>query len=292
MLGCANVFDMVQARNELLEDNATLFNIRAAIDDLSMQQNRARLDPWMAYDQEILLTTVATGGAQFRVNQANLLSQALGDSITKLRKQITLGFYPTSPDKPGTFHKLTVKFANTNRCPGCQVHSRNGYYTGVPASNPQSLAAPKTSGIYNEQVEEAMLKIMLEDILSEGGDLKDILFTVDATPQTDAKGKPELKLNFKIQFDKIDTPIRNNKRMCKVRVFVFYGGDGASFAGSREAKIAGALNDDQYKKFTNEGIPFSISVPLTGKKQTMKVIVYDEISDRAGLQTIRYTEKK
>jgi VWFA-related protein len=292
MLGCSVVYDMAQARNELLEDNATLFNIRATIDDPSIQQNQARLAPWIISDQEILLAVGATGGEQFRVNSAALLSQALGESITKLRKQITLGFYPTSSNKPGVFHKLTVNFANANRCPGCQIHSRSGYYSGVASSNPPPPTANKTSSSYNEQVDEAMLKIMIEDILSENIDLNDIPFNVETTPQTDAKGKPELKLNLKIQFDQVDSPIKNNKHQCKVRVWIFYGKDAAGFAGSREAKISGGLNDDQYNKFMKEGIPLSINVPLVDKKQKMKVIVYDETSDRTGCKTIHYAAPK
>jgi VWFA-related protein len=292
MLGCSNVYDMAQARNELLEDNATLFNIRATIDDPSIQQNQTRLAPWIIYDQEILLSVGATGGEQFRVNSASLLSQALGDSITKLRKQITLGFYPASSNKSGIFHKLTVNFANANRCPNCQIRSRSGYYSGVPTSNPPPLTANKTSSSYNEQVDEAMLKIMIEDILSEGIDLNGIPFNVDTTPQTDSKGKPELKLNLKIQFDQIESPIKNNKHQCKVRVWIFYGKDSPGFAGSREAKISGGLSDDQYNKFLKEGIPLSISVPLVDKKQKMKVIVYDETSDRTGCQTIYYAAQK
>jgi hypothetical protein len=292
LLGCSGSYDMAQARNELLEDNATLFNIRATIDDPSIQQNQARLAPWIVYDQEILLSVGATGGEQFRVNSAFLLSQALGDSITKLRKQITLGFYPASANKPGVFHKLTVNFANANRCPGCQIHSRSGYYSGVPTSSPPPLTANKTSSSYNEQVDEVMIKIMMEDILSENVDSNDIPFNVDTTPQTDAKGKPELKLNLKIQFDQIDSPIKNNKHQCKVRVLIFYGRDAAGFNGSREAKISGGLNDDQYNKFLKEGIPLSINVPLVDKKQKMKVIVYDETSDRVGCQTIHYAAPK
>jgi hypothetical protein len=73
---------------------------------------------------------------------------------------------------------------------------------------------------------------------------------------------------------------------------VFYGNDPGNFTGTREAKISGALSDDQYKKFMKDGIPLSVNVPLISKKQKIKVIIYDETSDKVGCQTIRYPAKK
>jgi hypothetical protein len=41
-----------------------------------------------------------------------------------------------------------------------------------------------------------------------------------------------------------------------------------------------------------EGYPLSINVPLTGKRQMMKVVVYDEIADRVGSQKVYYAAKR
>jgi VWFA-related protein len=289
MLNCVVIHDTLQARNELLESGVTLFDIRASVDDFP---NQARAENWNFYDNEIFASVEQTGGEKFRVNETNLLQHALGDSINKLRKQITLGFNPSNPGKPGVFHKLTVKFANANRCPGCRIRSRTGYYSGVTASYITQPAMNKLPSSYTEQADDQLIKIMINAILAQGFNSTEIPFNVEPTQQTDARGNPEVKLDFKIQLNQIEAPVKNGKHLCKIRVVVSYENDRGDNAGSREAKISGGLNDDQYKKFMQEGIPLSMNIPLVGKKQTMKIIVYDENSDKAGGKTIHYTSKK
>jgi Ca-activated chloride channel homolog len=274
-----------RARIELLENAVTLLNIRA-------QESLDFYDAeWALSDREIMQTVDETGGEQFRVNAASSLQQALADAIIKLRKQYTLGFYPPAHAKAGVFHKLTIKFAKESRCPGCRVRSRSGYYPGVTAPNPPPLTAKnkKTPVRTPEKVDEMLIQRSIRSAGTVDLDLPGIAFAVDTKPKTDEKGNPALKLDIKIRFDRIGFTPKDNRHKCNVRVAIFYGTEKGKILGSSGGKIDWALSNENYQQVMKEGYSFSTDVPLKGEKQLMKVVVYDETTDRVGSQTVLYT---
>jgi VWFA-related protein len=277
-----------RSRIEMLEGAVTLLNIRA-------QQSLDFYDAeWALSDREIMQTVEETGGEQFRVNAASSLQQALEDSIIKLRKQYTLGFYPRANAKAGVFHKLTIKFAKENRCPGCRIRSRSGYYPGVTAPNPPPLTAKnkKTPVRTPEKVDEMLIQRSIRSAGTVDLDLPGIAFAVDTTPQSDEKGNPALKLDIKIQFDRIGFTVKDNRHKCNVRIAIFYGTEKGKILGSSGGKIDWALSNENYQRVMKEGYSFSTNVPLKGEKQMMKVVVYDENTDKVGSQTVFYAAPK
>jgi VWFA-related protein len=293
MLNCQTRTNIRDARDDLLENSVTLFNIRAAVEDPMRPTNAARYLPWEVYDQEILQAVEMTGGEQYRVESAPFLQQALGDSINKLRKQYTVGFNPANADKPGVFHKLAIRFANPNRCPGCQIRSRSGYYSGMTASTfpPLTVSSMAVSGISADQIDDLLSK---QIILSAGAmdfEFSAVPFNVDINPRPESKGR-QLKVDLLIQFDQNDPAGKNNRHQCKMRVAVFYGTETGRLAGSQGADIAGELSEEKYQQMVKSGYPLSITIPSAGKKQVIKVVVYDSKTGNIGTQTVQYEVPK
>jgi Ca-activated chloride channel homolog len=126
-----------QALNHLLESFTTLYsvvvrNINAASPNREAQESVLQI-PKMVED---------TGGELFNVKDPAELQDAVANAIVNMRKQYTLGFCPSKPGKAGTYHKLEIKFASSQRCPGCIIRSRKGYYNGTATS---SVPAPSES---------------------------------------------------------------------------------------------------------------------------------------------------
>jgi VWFA-related protein len=273
-----------RTRVEMLENSVTLLNIRAQ-DSYSFYDAE-----WAQSDRDILTMVDETGGEQFRVSAPTALQKALEDAILKLRKQYTIGFYPSGKGKPGTFHKLNIKFAKEDRCPGCRLRFRTGYYSGVTAPNPPPLVAKnkKTPERTAEKVDELLVQRSIVSAGTVDIDLPGLTFTVDKHQQNDAKGQSELKLDVKIPFDRIGFTVKDNKHQCRVRVAVFYGTEKGKILGSSGGAIEGVLSDETYERTMKEGYSFSTTVPLKSEKQIMKVVIYDMGSDSLGSQTVYF----
>ncbi len=71
-----------------------------------------------------------SGGQVMDLSAAQTLGGALDIAIANLRRGYTLGFIPSRPGEPGSFHRLAVKLVMGNRCQGCTIETRSGYYKG------------------------------------------------------------------------------------------------------------------------------------------------------------------
>jgi hypothetical protein len=48
-----------------------------------------------------------------------------------------------------------------------------------------------------------------------------------------------------------------------------------------------ALKDDTYTRYKDQGIPYTVRVPVTGDPRYVKVVVYDFRSDLVGAMTTK-----
>jgi len=268
-----------RALYELLESASTLINVKTQ----SIMPYDAT---WATSDGEILNMVNESGGEVFRVNAPGSLRNALESAILNLRKQYTLGFNPSNPGKTGTFHKLNIKLADEKRCPGCRLRSRSGYYAGVSApAAPIRASKPPTRT--PEQTDELLIQRSIFSAGTVDTEFNDIPFTVQMTQQTGSAEEPQLKIDLQIPFSRIGTKIEGNKRFCRVRIVVFYSNQKGKILGNDSKIIEGNLSDATWVQTMVRGIQYSTTIPIKAEKQLVKVVVYDEGSDRVGTQTIR-----
>ena len=104
--------DVKGAKNELLEANATLYNIRTIDDNPEYSTNSFCIEP----NRTVKEITDMTGGELLELGSSTSLQMALKRAITNIRYQYTLGFTASNPGQAGSYHTLDVRLRNPNRC--------------------------------------------------------------------------------------------------------------------------------------------------------------------------------
>jgi hypothetical protein len=70
-------------------------------------------------------------------------------------------------------------------------------------------------------------------------------------------------------------------------VAIFYINSKGKILGSEWRSIEGQLSDETYERVLKTGISFSALIPLKAENQRLKVVVYDEGSDKVGSKLVR-----
>ncbi len=110
------------ALRALLAASATLFSVKAP--------SQFHWAPPIKNPKLIELIARDTGGKVMDLGAAKTIGGALDNAIDDLRRGYTLGFAPSRPGDPGSFHRLRVRLVIGKRCPGCTIQARSGYYAG------------------------------------------------------------------------------------------------------------------------------------------------------------------
>jgi VWFA-related protein len=233
-----------------------------------------------------------TGGELIDLTVWTSLPEALDKVISNLRKQYTLGFSPSAAGAKGSFHKLAVKLATERSCNGCRLLSRKGYYsdTQAPAPVPADvLPAPQHSEEKTNQmlIQQSILVAGTTDV-----NLGDLPFKVSTAPQTDPGGQRRIKVD--LQIDSAHVKFKSSKdgdlHTCKLHITVFYINDNGKILGSDWRILEGRLKEETYQQTLKSGLHNSFMVPVKAEKQNLKVVIYDEESDRAGSSFVKLAE--
>ncbi|HTY63413.1 MAG TPA: VWA domain-containing protein [Acidobacteriota bacterium] len=263
------------ARAEMLKASATLYGIKTPGINLVEPSDQVK---WIASE---------TGGEILDVSNPTSLPIALEAAMSNLRNQYTLGFYPSNPGENRSFHKLTVKIAADDRCSGCRLLARSGYYyAGVTAPLLPRNDQPITSRDSTEMTDQTLVQRRIFIAGTTDLDLTDIPFTVKTSEQTDSKGNPQLKVDLQINLAGTRLRAVGDKRVCKLHIAVFYSSAKGGILGSDWRMIDGLLSDEKYKRIMKTGILFSTTIPIKERKQILKVVVYDEENDKVGSRLV------
>ena len=271
--------DADDAQVEMLEASATLYGIKTAGDVCLESRDQVK---WIASE---------TGGEILDVSAPTSLQAALEKTTSNLRLQYTLSFSPSNLGEEGSFHKLTVKFAAKDRCPGCQLLARSGYYAGITAPLFPQDDIPLKLNVSAETTDQLLVQRLILTAGTTELDLTDIPFTVQTFEQTDSMDRPQLKIDLQIDFSRIELTIVKDRRPCKLYVVVFYADENGKILGSNWKKIEGLLSEEAYDQIRERGILVSTTVPIEAKKQILKVVVYDEENDRVGSKLVKLDNK-
>ena len=267
-------------RVELLETATALYDIRAPGDTQGVSQ-------CFKEDADVKQLARETGGEVIDVRGPTNLQEGLEKAISNLRLQYTLGFNPSAPGGTGSFHKLLLKLKSEDACPGCRLLTRSGYYTGVAPAQPVPVNNPVTPRQSPEEVD----KLLVERSISTAGsidiDLPGIPFLVTTSEQKDSIGEPKLKVDLQIGLAGVGFKMVEGKHACKLRIAIFYANSKRKILGSEWRMIEGQLSDGTYYEALKTGISFSAAVPLKAENQMLKIVVYDEETDKVGSKLVR-----
>jgi Ca-activated chloride channel homolog len=115
-------YDDKDALRALLAASATLFSVKAPSQfHWASPIKNPKLIELIARD---------TGGKVLDLGAAKTIGGALDNAIEDLRRGYTLGFAPSRPGDPGSFHTLKVRLVKGKQCPSCTIQARSGYYAG------------------------------------------------------------------------------------------------------------------------------------------------------------------
>jgi Ca-activated chloride channel homolog len=268
--------DAKQCRGELLETATTLYNIRIPSD---------------REDTDIRQLAEESGGEVLDVQGTTSIKAALEQAIVRLRMQYTLGFSPSNPGKPGSYHKLDVRFAHKKCCPECQLLVRGGYYTGVAAPLNSKEKAETTPSHSPQKTDELLVQ---QGILIAGTaamELDEIAFVVATTKQMDSNSQPQLKIDIQIDSAEMDSSTVEDTSPSQLIVAIFYADEKGTLLGSGLWRIEERLSKSESKRVHREEIPFSRTIPLKTGTQRLKIVVYDEKSDKVGSKNIQLQDE-
>lgn len=231
-----------------------------------------------------------TGGELLEVDSTTSLQMAIKKAITNIRYQYTLGFSPLNPGETGSYHTLDVRLVSQDRCPGCQVYTRKGYYTGVrPPISPKVEIPP----IPEATIEKTNELLVQRSILTAGAtmlELPDIPFTVKTAEQIEVNGQPQLNVYLKIDPAGIAFKKVEGNHACNLQIVVFYADKKGKILGNDWKSLESAFSEEDYGRVMKEGILYKTTIPILGKDQKLKVVVYDEASNKIGSESVHFVD--
>ncbi len=241
-------------------------NARVAIDVFQT----AGLPPVISWEERFAMASLRsiaqlTGG---RASIYQRVDKELAHLNETSRVQYLLAYYPKDENWNGKYRRIEVK---VNR-PGLKVSYRRGYYAqdAPPVFDVKELLSYRR-------------------ITAAGGfldDIADLPFQASATSVADPLA-PRIQVDLKIAPENVDLTVINGVYRGELRATVFYANNNGDYLGGEWKAVTLNLLEENYQKFVQSGITFSIPIPNKAPRQILKVILYDPEGDRLGSKLIR-----
>lgn len=267
-----------EARARALEAAATVYSIQTPTEVVGYETDSDEKMRWIAEE---------TGGRLLELREFRSVHEALASAVTELRTQYTLGFHPSSPGEEGSFHRLEVKLADEGRCPGCRLLARKGYYAGIRSPGRGAPGEEALSPELYRQTDEDLIKRSIVTVAAGNLEIGDIPFGAEVSEGRDEGGRSRLEVDLAIDISGVHFETVGQKRRCRLRVVLFHAREDGRILGSEWRVIEGELGEEAYRRVLRTGIEFTAFVPVTVTNPMLKVVVYDEGSDKVGSRLIR-----
>jgi Ca-activated chloride channel family protein len=246
-----------------------------------------------------------TGGEVLKAGTLNSLVEALDSALLNLKAGYVLGFAPSNIGEEGGYHRLLVGLNVGERCPKCQVQARTGYYAGarvgagsnagVPVPPWAAGASPafpvKPSGVsaFNRpaEMEEAISQYAIATAHNQGRELRDIAFEVSVAAEQDAGGKPQARIDLRIDAANVMFRFAGGRYVGRLRITAFYMDSKGRSLGADWKIMDMRLTEPTYQQMLQSGIPYATTIPLQNPDQRIRVVVYDPGSARLGSQLVQ-----
>ncbi len=201
------------------------------------------------------------------------LYRDIGEALEKVdqttRVQYLLGYYPRNENWDGKYRKVDVK---VNRA-DVKLLFRRGYF------------ARNTVQAYDIDEFRAYSRITAAAGWSQ--EVKDITFKLNATKETDAAGKPSVKVNLNIDTSKLVLDSADGLYTGRLRIAVYYSDSTQRPLGDLWSTVDLRIREESYRQYTKSGIPCSIVIPTERKSLFLAVFVYDMKGDKVGSKRAR-----
>lgn len=181
------------------------------------------------------------------------------------RSQYVLGYYPANASWDGDYRKIDVK---VNR-PGVTVTFRRGYFATdqlVPFDRREFLTYSRiaSAGYYARAID-------------------DIRITLKAS----ASGPGEVVAEGTIDPSRLTLEEVDGIRGGQIDLAIYIADRREEIIGERWHKIDMKLGATSYGRMVENGIPFSVRIPVKGTPRYVKAIAYDYASDLVGSAMLR-----
>lgn len=246
----------------------------------------ARLFAARANDAGVVIDHVLTSGTGFRAEgcgacrefaeltggyftSLDMMETALASIDQRSRSAYLLGYVPVSTAMDGKYRHVNVE---VNR-PNVTVSFRHGYFA-------------------SEETPPLELKAMVaasraETLSTFDENVSGVSLTVEATVERSARSAgQQVRVDVTVDLSPLGIGLADGLHTGKLEVTVYCGDDKQKVIG--ETKVGWNLraNDETFADWIKNGLQRTLRVPVTAKPKSVKVIVYDPISDRTGSMTV------
>jgi Ca-activated chloride channel homolog len=262
-----------------LESSVTLFSIRTPGDNAFYSGDPGSIER----------IAKESGGEVLKLGNAEKLSAALDRAIANLRTGYTLGFAPARTGEDRSYHKLTVRLSPARSCPGCRVQARSGYYAGANVRSRPGVSVGINIPPYDcAQYLAESVAIQRMWIAAEAQvEYKQVALLAGMESATDARGKPQIKVNLRIGPAGIGFRTVDDRHVGRVDVAVFYGDAKGKYLGEEWQTADLQLQEEGYMQARQSGIDMSVTIPFKAQGQIVKVVVCDVWSGRLASRLLR-----
>lgn len=267
------------ARKEALQSAVTVYSIKTP----SLDTDRTGSLP------RVMKIALETGGEILHMKKWSSLQAGLAQVISNLRMQYSIGFNPTQIGEKGVFRGLSVKLADKKKCPECRILARSGYYPGLstalPVDDKPEIAPPGNSPADTDKL---LIRQSIETAATAAMELSDLPLKIKTSELADSiEGRRHLKVDLTIDASRIQFSASGDRHAFKLHITIFYTNKTGNILGSDWKIIDGRLKDETYQQVLDKGMLYSTSIPIIADKQMLKIVVYDNQSDRVGSKLVK-----
>ena len=212
-----------------------------------------------------------TGGLALYNN--NDIMRAVALSSADGGRYYTLGYYPEAARWDGKFHSIDVKI---NR-DGVKSRHRTGYY---------ALDAAQSSASETPQQRDRRAYDELRSALSDPLPATQVTFRV-YIPVPELAAHPQVQIQFLVDASAISfDPIENDLHHCNLDFMVAAVSPEGKVIASDAHTVDARLKPDQFAQANQNGLPFSMQLPLAPGTYSLRLAVRDNRTALIGTLTL------
>lgn len=231
--------------------------------------------------------TGASGGTMLLVTGE---FEPLFDRVSReMAGSYLLGVEVDPADRDGRTHRVSVRV----RRDGVTIRARKDYVIGTPIVSPGTAAAtePAANEPGKAGAAAGFSELSYNRILTAARELEgtgDVYVTLEASVAEAAGGSGrEVVVRATIDPRSVAFAPAGGRRAARLGIAVFCGDAKHALVGQLWQQVDLALKDETFAKYSGEGIPYTVRVPVTGVPRDVKIVVYDFRSDLLGAMTAR-----
>lgn len=214
-----------------------------------------------------LMNLAELGGGQF--TSLSTAAEALRRIDEASRHSYLVGYQPTDPALDGKYRRVEVQ---VNRRDVTLTYRRG--YTATRDVPPLDLRTIETSA-------------RLRDAAATDTDHKDIKLGLEAKTLSRDPKNGQLQVTLMIDGSRVTFKENFGNREGTIDVLILCGDKDQNVVGKIQHKLAMSLDEAKYQRAITEGMPYTVTIPVTGLVTHVKAVVYDYEADLVGTALVK-----